>query len=79
MDNRITYTNWGKTYDLDLVRATYTNNGNLAVVHLRLVVMISALAVAVRNTKTVVEEQQANCRSEASFSHVIQAQSLEVH
>ena len=32
MDNRITYTNWGKTYDLDLVRATYTNNGNLAVV-----------------------------------------------
>lgn len=34
MDNRITYTNWGKTYDLDLVRATYTNNGNLAVVAL---------------------------------------------
>ena len=32
MDNRITYTNWGKTYDLDLVRATYTNNGNLAVI-----------------------------------------------
>lgn len=32
MDNRITYTNWGKTYDLDLVRATYINNGNLAVV-----------------------------------------------
>ena len=34
MDNRITYTNWGKTYDLDLVRATYVNNGNLAVVAL---------------------------------------------
>lgn len=32
MDNRITYTNWGKTYDLDLVRATYANNGNLAVI-----------------------------------------------
>lgn len=32
MDNRITYTNCGKTYDLDLVRATYANNGNLAVV-----------------------------------------------
>lgn len=41
--------------------------------------MISALAVAVRNTKTVAEDQQANGRSEASFSHVIQAQSLEVH
>lgn len=34
MNNRITYTNWGKTYDLDLVRATYANNGNLAVVAL---------------------------------------------
>ena len=47
--------------------------------HLRLVVMISALAVAVRNTKTVAEEQPANGRSEASFSHVIQTQNLEVH
>lgn len=34
MDNRITYTNWGKTYDLDLVRASYDNNGNLAVIAL---------------------------------------------
>lgn len=39
-------------------------------VHLKLVVMISALAVVVRNTRTVVEEQQANGRSEVSFSHV---------
>ena len=34
MDNRITYTNWGKTYDLDLVRASYDNNCNLAVIAL---------------------------------------------
>ena len=32
MNNRITYTNCSKSYDLELFHTTYANNGNLAII-----------------------------------------------